>query len=47
MEKTFFPEGDQMLGLVESFKYLGRMLGSLDGNWSTLRANIEKVRELW
>ena len=32
------------LGMVTSFKYLGRVLSALDGEWPVVVANIWKAR---
>ena len=49
-EETFSLAGDDETGCIEdvnNFKYLGRILEWSDDDWSAVRRNFRKARQVW
>ena len=42
----FEASGDE-LGVVDTFKYLGRLLSSLDSDWPAVHRNLTRARKRW
>ena len=45
--EVLFSVGGNLLGSVEKFKCLGRVLDKSDNDWPALCSNLEKTRDLW